>query len=431
MVSMSMALNSSSVSLNSARDTAHLRLAELNKPIDALVAERQQVQGELDSIVYPVLDLPAEIAAHIFILSLPEESTPSQFTSPLLTQICHSWREIAVTTPNLWQSIHIDERRVPHRESRKLLEMWLHRSVNLPLSLSFASSDAVTQSLIDASLIHHRRWTLERDRALPLGRQSPAAYRTPEYRGTTNFPFFNAPMLREVWITIPRAVFDIRLPFAQLTRLKVSTFASAADCVPILRQCSDRLEHLVHEAHLLDTVTDTFNQPHRTLNGVYSLDVRYLGSSIVPYVTLPRLRQLTLAADFPAALEPFQALFSRSNCSLRQLTVAEDSNYDDKLVPAITDLTFHLQFTPVHRVITSLSLSSTLPALATLTIDAYRIRDDYDDLLDILRSRRANGTLKSFSLTLHETWAGQSLKGISLPQTVLAGFRDLADGGLQ
>ncbi|KAJ7659282.1 hypothetical protein DFH06DRAFT_989651, partial [Mycena polygramma] len=94
---------------NSARDKARLRLAELNELIDALVAERQQIQEELDSIVYPVLDLPAEIAAHIFTLSLPKDRrTPSQFTSPLLlTQICHSWREIAVTTPNLWQSIQI------------------------------------------------------------------------------------------------------------------------------------------------------------------------------------------------------------------------------------------------------------------------------------------------------------------------------------
>ncbi|KAJ6456261.1 hypothetical protein C8R47DRAFT_1227904 [Mycena vitilis] len=203
------------------------------------------------------------------------------------------------------------------------------------------------------------------------------------------------------------------------------------------------LLHLVHAGMMLDPVTDTFNEPHLTLDSVESLDVAYLGSSIVPHLTLPHLQRLTLSGDITVAIEPFKALFSRSNCSVQQLIVITD-NYMGKVKPstllslfqlgsAITDLTLHLQDTAVHRVITSLSLPTTLPALARLAIDAYRERDDYDVLLDVLRARRVNGTLKTFSLTLRETRDDQSLKGPSPQplQTALAGLRSLADGGLQ
>ncbi|KAJ7659281.1 hypothetical protein DFH06DRAFT_1044494 [Mycena polygramma] len=332
--------------------------------------------------------------------------------------------------------------------------MWLQRSASLPLFLSFriaiASSDAA-QSLIDACLIHHRRWReLElfselstdgavrvdcADKEFPLLRKV-----TLRSWGDVSWGAIiiqNAPMLREAYV---EGIFDMRLPWSQLAQLSLFTYDSAADCLPILTQCSDLLLHLVHETILPQPVTNLFNEPHFTLNSLDSLKVN--GSAIVPHLTLPRLRNLVLSRNIAVAIEPFQALFCRSNCSLQQLTVVAD-RYDSKLnpptllslfqlVPTLTDLTLDLQSVAVHQVITSLSSPNTLPALATLLIVAYRVRDEYDDLLAVLRSRHANNTLKCFSLTLRPHKDAASPEPTSpLPQAALAHFRDLADGGLQ
>ncbi|KAJ7308657.1 hypothetical protein DFH08DRAFT_636500, partial [Mycena albidolilacea] len=84
---------------------ARRRWADLNHLIDSLVAERQKLQDELDSVVYPVLSLPPEIKAHIFVQCITGGSPPPQTPPLFLTHICGSWREIALAMRSLWQSI--------------------------------------------------------------------------------------------------------------------------------------------------------------------------------------------------------------------------------------------------------------------------------------------------------------------------------------
>ncbi|KAJ7728194.1 hypothetical protein B0H16DRAFT_1589209 [Mycena metata] len=58
----------------------------------------------------PALTIPPEITAHIFIKCLPTDglASPSPSTAPLvLAQICRDWRNIALHTPELWSSIHL------------------------------------------------------------------------------------------------------------------------------------------------------------------------------------------------------------------------------------------------------------------------------------------------------------------------------------
>ncbi|KAJ7026978.1 hypothetical protein C8F04DRAFT_896624, partial [Mycena alexandri] len=53
--------------------------------------------------------LPLEIASEIFIHSLPSVPSAGALDSPmLLLRICNSWTDIALSTPNLWSSIHLD-----------------------------------------------------------------------------------------------------------------------------------------------------------------------------------------------------------------------------------------------------------------------------------------------------------------------------------
>ncbi|KAJ7796326.1 hypothetical protein B0H14DRAFT_2263036, partial [Mycena olivaceomarginata] len=90
---------------------ARRRLAELNHLIDSLVAERQQLQDKVNSVLYPVLSLPAEITVHIFVQCITEGSPSPEAPPLLLSHICGSWRRIALGTPTLWQSINIAPRR--------------------------------------------------------------------------------------------------------------------------------------------------------------------------------------------------------------------------------------------------------------------------------------------------------------------------------
>ncbi|KAJ6537995.1 hypothetical protein B0H19DRAFT_877467, partial [Mycena capillaripes] len=55
--------------------------------------------------VYPVLTLPFDITSRIFLHCLPSHGrvAPSPSKAPLLlAQICHHWREVALSTCGLW-----------------------------------------------------------------------------------------------------------------------------------------------------------------------------------------------------------------------------------------------------------------------------------------------------------------------------------------
>ncbi|KAJ7185368.1 hypothetical protein C8R46DRAFT_859589, partial [Mycena filopes] len=69
-----------------------------------LTEEKIAIQKSLDSTVYPILTLPVEITAAIFVHCLPEfPGHPSRTVAPmLLGRICRRWRNIACSTPRLW-----------------------------------------------------------------------------------------------------------------------------------------------------------------------------------------------------------------------------------------------------------------------------------------------------------------------------------------
>ncbi|KAJ7154162.1 hypothetical protein C8R46DRAFT_1297869, partial [Mycena filopes] len=95
-------------------------------------------------IAYPVLTLPNEIVSHIFIQCLPAHGRvrPSRFRAPLLlAQICHHWREIAISTCRLWAAVDIAPeiyRPVASKVERALplIQTWFSRAMACPLSLT-------------------------------------------------------------------------------------------------------------------------------------------------------------------------------------------------------------------------------------------------------------------------------------------------------
>ncbi|KAJ6463972.1 hypothetical protein C8R45DRAFT_505370 [Mycena sanguinolenta] len=102
---------------------------------------KSAAQRELNALRDPIALLPVEISSEIFFQCLPSSPSPTRHEAPmLLLNVCHIWSDIALSTPALWASIHIN----PHRSGDKVLQSWLPRAryCSLSISVDGLSSDA-------------------------------------------------------------------------------------------------------------------------------------------------------------------------------------------------------------------------------------------------------------------------------------------------
>ncbi|KAJ6473231.1 hypothetical protein C8R45DRAFT_907848 [Mycena sanguinolenta] len=126
------------------------RLAEINAQVALLETEREIIQKKLQSVTYPVLSLPYEVVAKIFIHCLPDlEHAECIFSSKhrkyllptalLLSQICRAWRAIALNTPKLWAIFRIDIEARPQDYTLAALRLgdWTKKAIVSPLSFVF------------------------------------------------------------------------------------------------------------------------------------------------------------------------------------------------------------------------------------------------------------------------------------------------------
>ncbi|KAJ7666658.1 hypothetical protein DFH06DRAFT_1184409 [Mycena polygramma] len=114
---------------------------ELQKEVlKQLELSRIYVQRQINAIRDPMARLPLELSSEIFVQCLPlelEHRSPKVDggTAPmLLTNVCHAWAAIAISTPALWAGIHVEHPRVD------ILAVWLQRAQNHPLSISLHDS---------------------------------------------------------------------------------------------------------------------------------------------------------------------------------------------------------------------------------------------------------------------------------------------------
>ncbi|KAJ6610684.1 hypothetical protein B0H10DRAFT_2059096 [Mycena sp. CBHHK59/15] len=118
------------------------RLSEIDSTIVKLQLQLKKLERErcavTKSLTFPVLALPVEITSKIFIECLPDTPRePSPYYAPLLlSSICKKWRNITLSLPRLWSSWAFsveDDMSMAFR--RSLMECWLSRSQNHPLSI--------------------------------------------------------------------------------------------------------------------------------------------------------------------------------------------------------------------------------------------------------------------------------------------------------
>ncbi|KAJ7635278.1 hypothetical protein FB45DRAFT_790842 [Roridomyces roridus] len=431
-------------------DRAHLRsrLSELNILIAALTAERDALQAESDAIVYPVLSLPPEITTEIFQRCVRHPAVHSPLEAPLLfTQICHQWREIALGSPELWQSLSFI-RRAPV----EVLQTWLPRSGDLPLDCTFHCKDvAAAGPMLKASLQHSRRWR-DIDLGIPLASFPELRLDEVEFPILRKISFgvtkstsedFNSlaialrkvPSLREAHICIlPHVTFN--LPWHQLWTLTLHVMP-IGDCLSLLAGCP-QLRHLsvatmgVAVPHSPDLTVTLSNLESLTVDASMAM---VENTALLEHLTLPQLRKLviTLWNMVPHHVTPLAALTQRSAFPLHafELTVGSISRETFHFcLAALPDSTAHLTVTwgaGLHSQFTSLAEPGMLPHLACLILRGGRLTDEQcTSLVDALDARRG----MSMDLSLTGFTRLEDAQGI-FKGGLLARMRALASEGMK
>jgi hypothetical protein len=170
--------------------------------------------------------------------------------------ICSAWRSIAWGTPQLWESITLLYNDDTAETLAEMLDYWLSKSGELPLSVTLVEDDSRTVNAESFEVIDVIAAYARRLRALDLflpERWGPALARvarcTPlltrltlcmpdnadQYNHFTTFA--DAPQLRE--LTLSRiSTADVALPWAQLESLRVDWgYDDVSELVETLRLC--------------------------------------------------------------------------------------------------------------------------------------------------------------------------------------------------
>ncbi|KAJ7253515.1 hypothetical protein C8J57DRAFT_1473838 [Mycena rebaudengoi] len=174
------------------KEAAHLaeQIARMQKVLEDLARKRDDLTEFIVAhlaLVSPARRLPDDVVREIFVASLPKDRNCaiSAKDSPLLLcTICQSWRNLALSTPRMWASIHIV---APSNDKIERMAQtvytWLDRSGALPLSISLIVSRSTfprpdASSLLTALIRYSLRWKrirfiLPPDQFEPLSSLSP------------------------------------------------------------------------------------------------------------------------------------------------------------------------------------------------------------------------------------------------------------------
>ncbi|KAJ7473068.1 hypothetical protein B0H11DRAFT_1918931 [Mycena galericulata] len=438
--------------------------------------ERRELEATLSSFSYPVHDAPVDIIRHILIHCLPSDGRvqPRPHLAPLLlVQICQRWREIALSTVQLWSSLDFTFHGGPRRPrglapwnppeehqyeaAHDLLEAWFSRAKDYPLSLTLrCSRNRVDIPWFLSTVIskYSPRW-----RRLEIS--FPRGYRRhPRHRILGPFPllsslslngyplletghlqgFADTPQLRDVRLLGEFSLSNVPIGAAALTSLEIESSISMTECTAIFQ----RFPTLVHlNLSIAPFIQNSILGPVQIPPALESLLIDYV--PLLDALTLPRLRRLgyTRPIHDHAAITSLLAFISRSGCVINDLTLHVADIEDFALaeffgtVPSIEVLHLDYRRSRTPRTIYGhLESTTLLPLLHTLSVSepgsgSYR----YDPLVKMLqvrsRTRRAGAQcipLASFNLDLSETTDERRL----VPQSIHAEkITRLIKGGLR
>ncbi|KAJ7039934.1 hypothetical protein C8F04DRAFT_1085367, partial [Mycena alexandri] len=317
--------------------------------MSTLAAERT-----LDAHKYPVLTLPNEITSEIFLHFLPvyPQCPPvAGLHSPTnLTLICRKWRAIALATPTLWRAVYLSlETGFPFVQQIHIFDIWLHRSLRYPISVTVKENDhsTVARNFVFSSAqcarLEYLKITLilMDPPFLGLAGPMPLLHHLELVFENMHDPdpiiFGEAPLLRSVVLNDNAASIFV-LPWAQLTSLTLD-HVWLHECVPVLQQTSN----LVYcKLNLLPYNSGAVWWPDVTLSCLKSLslvpggddkEIKYLETIIVP-----ALRELQIEEEIlENPIGTLESFISKSGCRSRAFPSVKFS-FDEKFVREGADM---------------------------------------------------------------------------------------------
>ncbi|KAJ7574034.1 hypothetical protein C8J56DRAFT_477067 [Mycena floridula] len=400
------------------------QISRLNEALRQLNKEREMLQecvDEHNSALSPTRRLPTEILAEILLLSIQsgDYDTLDASEGPwVLAQVCKRWKTV-MEYPKFWSSIIISvNNQCLYTHAIPILEEWLRRSADYPLSITFHYPDTsldIGRSLLDTLLFHSRRWrtvnlslTLEMFLCLMQVKghlpmlEKLAMKRLDKGRMEIIHAFDGAPKLRDLRIfSMHNIPYNIKAPWAQLTRYEASEVA-AEEHLAILNQTTCLTE------------CDLYSEGNQYINpdNVYSLPhlkrMTFAGGSVPPLLIAPSLDDVYLKADRRAedTIQKLTVIVNRSDCNIKHLRIDVFMHREHDLIsllrvcPDLTSLQIHF-YDPsmcVNQIITALHTARILertlvPCLTRLSItlsshrNAAGARFDHIAFVEMVESR--------------------------------------------
>ncbi|KAJ7143070.1 hypothetical protein C8R43DRAFT_575839 [Mycena crocata] len=313
-----------------------------------------------------VLSLPPEILSKIFIQSLYQYVSPDLYAAPLLfCGVCRQFRDVAIGTPELWSSLHIEfanleEDNASDASYIRICQAWLTRARTTPISLSFIYTDKKYNGLM-ASLLQTvaqlspqwRNMDIQVKAEWALSLLFPAGLKFPllekleiatnrDGRGLLHPPitFLDAPKLREV-VSV-RLCVDVLLPWRQLTTIQSET--DPLSCLKMLREAPNLVDvnfEIWDDSPLSPAlpIIPLLRLQSLTLDATRAVE-------LIDCLRTPALKCLDLSFGNEPMLSPsFASFISRSCCKLHSLTLASTPINAETLVQCLqaTPSLVHLQ----------------------------------------------------------------------------------------
>ncbi|KAJ6453446.1 hypothetical protein C8R47DRAFT_1168319 [Mycena vitilis] len=307
----------------------------------ALNTKQHELETKLSLIVYPVLTLPPEVTTRFFVACLPDGCVrPSSKSVPLsLAQVCHHWREIAISTPELWVSPEIcfDLRRRGaavgriYSSSGKIPSSMISLLSSVTARLHFLDLDLCPKDLRALGRATHAFPNLKSlavsSSYHPLAHYDPLSI------------FSNVPSLSELRIAHEPSQWDCYPLLSSLSLGRIH-FHSVSK---VLQACP-RLLHL--SANVRDVPEGFFQPPVLPAPQLQFLILENSDSSLstLPPLILPGLRRLELDTSDHAAFLWIPPLVSISSCLLQHLSLGFDHDRPVEFIaclhtiPALTSI---------------------------------------------------------------------------------------------
>ncbi|KAJ7262986.1 hypothetical protein C8J57DRAFT_1719207 [Mycena rebaudengoi] len=314
------------------------QLAKIEEKTSALLSQlqllgeqRQSILQQLDAVVYPVLTLPSDVTAEIFMHYLGNFPVITYYDALqaypplLLASVCREWRRVALSFPRLWATLSLkwNPRTVHDRE--QLLKCWLLRAGGCLLDLDLSDSDLTKSKSISAAVVQYapqlRKLTLTAPQSashfssVTGGAQLcfPALQALTVNRPPTTITAFgDAPRLREVCISGGSSSF-IALPWHQLMRLDLK-YQSAASALQVLEQASNL------EVLSLWRISDSDDeQTPIVMKNLHTLIHPSSSWGPLYFLTAPALKTLELGYPTGSDRDALLSLVSRSSWTVQAL----------------------------------------------------------------------------------------------------------------